>query len=67
MIAGHDDPCIGGEKGFSDTYDFLKSVGYLDITRKLEEHMRHEMYHEVNGERVMDEIIDWINVQIEKK
>ena len=67
MIAGHDDPCIGGEKGFSETYDFLKSVGYLDITRKLEEHMRHEMYHEVNGERVMDEIIDWINVQIEKK
>lgn len=58
--AGSEDPCIGGKKGFLDSIEFLKKVGYRNIRYKMYEGKRHEILHEDIQEELMENVVDFI-------
>lgn len=56
LIAGHDDPVIGKEKGFNDSINSLKKMGFKDISSKLIPNMRHEILNEKNKDVIYEEV-----------
>ncbi len=44
FIAGQDDMVIQGEKQFLKSINFLKNVGYKNITYKLYPHLKHAIF-----------------------
>lgn len=60
LIAGEDDPVIGGKKGFEGSVKFLKDRGYKNVTEKLYPHMRHEILNELNHQVVYDDILKFV-------
>ena len=61
MVGGYDDPVIGGKSKFDELYNFLKKVGYVNITKKLYPKMRHEILNEKNNDKVYDDILKFVN------
>lgn len=59
FLAGCDDPCIGGVKGFNCSINTLKKAGYEDISSKLYPMMRHEIINEQENEVVYKDIIEF--------
>ncbi|MEE8807403.1 MAG: alpha/beta fold hydrolase [Lactimicrobium sp.] len=57
LFAGEDDPCIGGKEGFASTVSTLKQAGYTHISTKLYPHMRHEILHETDAQKVYEDIV----------
>lgn len=64
FLAGHDDPCIGGEKGFSDSMKFIYDLGYHDMESKLYAHKRHEILNEDHPEEIIDDIVTWLSKKL---
>ena len=64
FVAGVDDPCRGGEEGFNDSMNTLKSAGYTNVTSKLYDGMRHEILQEVEHDKVENDILAWLNENI---
>ncbi|MCR5795785.1 MAG: lysophospholipase [Solobacterium sp.] len=60
VVAGEDDPVIGGVKGFNESIRLLQSAGYKNIGRRLYPHMRHETLNETESRVVWDDIADYI-------
>ncbi len=60
FFAGEDDPCTGGEKGWLDSINTLKTAGYTDIFDRRYPHMRHEILNETGRRNVYSDIADWI-------
>lgn len=60
VIAGEDDPVIGGEKGFNESIEVLREAGYRNIGRRLYPHMRHETFNETDRETVWNDIAEYI-------
>ena len=60
FIAGAEDPCKGGEEGLADSIDTLKKAGYSHIDRIVYDHMRHEILHEDQREKVYQDVADFM-------
>ena len=65
FVAGKDDPCIGGENGFSSSIKTLEDVGYKNIESKLFDGARHETLNEDIKDEVIQYIIDWLDSKID--
>lgn len=61
LLRGMDDPCIGGDKGASDSYDTLVKAGFLTIKKINYPQMRHEILAENENEKVYDDIVSFYN------
>lgn len=60
VIAGKDDPVIQNEKKFNELIDFLKEIGYQQISAKLYEGKRHELLNEIEHQWVEKDILRFL-------
>lgn len=60
FIAGEDDPTILSKEAWIEAQDFLKKLGYANISNKLYPKMRHEILNEVGKENVYQDVQNWI-------
>lgn len=56
FVAGAEDPCIGGVRGFAKAVRAMRHAGYLDVKGKLYPGMRHEILNEREKEQVYRDI-----------
>lgn len=61
FIAGSDDPCIVSEKKFNEAIEFIKKIGYQNVTSYLFKGMRHEILNEKEKHIVYQHILKIIN------
>lgn len=62
FIAGSNDPVIIDEKKWIKSQEFLKKVGYSEISGKLYEGLRHEILNEKNKKQIYEDISDFIKL-----
>ena len=60
FMAGADDPVIGSEKKWLEAQQFLRDVGYKNVTGKLYPKMRHEILNELGKEEVYADALAFI-------
>ncbi|MGL5978898.1 MAG: alpha/beta fold hydrolase [Erysipelotrichaceae bacterium] len=60
LIAGNDDPVIGGLKGFHYQEQFMRALGYNDVSMHHFEAMRHEILNEPEHQRVYDDVVAFL-------
>lgn len=60
FMAGADDPVIGSEKKWLAAQQFLRDVGYKNVTGKLYPKMRHEILNELGKEEVYADALAFI-------
>lgn len=56
FIAGSDDPCIISLKGFNEAVSHMKAMGYVNVTAKTYEGLRHEILNEVGREIIWQDV-----------
>lgn len=61
FIAGADDPVIVSKKKWLESQDFLKTIGYKNITNKLYLNLRHEILNEKNNKEIYSDILNFIS------
>ncbi|MCI8591185.1 MAG: alpha/beta hydrolase [Lachnospiraceae bacterium] len=61
VMAGSDDPVIGGVKGFRDTVHFLRCEGYENVKGKLYPGNRHEIFNDDCRERAVRDLKLWLD------
>ena len=66
FMAGADDPVIGSEKKWLEAQQFLRDVGYKNVTRKSYPKMRHEILNELGKEEVYADALAFIEKSAEK-
>ena len=59
-IAGDSDPVGAMGKGVRIAAKMAEEAGSTDVTCKIYEHMRHEILNESDGEKVMEDILAWM-------
>ena len=59
LTGGSNDP-IGGVKGISLLARRYKQMGHVHVTSQIYDGGRHEMFHELNRDKFMREILAWI-------
>jgi alpha-beta hydrolase superfamily lysophospholipase len=64
IVSGKDDPVGGMGKMVKKTYDVFAHVGIMDLTLKLYEEMRHEIFNELEKMKVFEDTVDWIDERI---
>lgn len=67
FMAGTDDPVIGSEKKWLAAQQFLRDVGYKNVTGKLYPKMRHEILNELGKEEVYADALAFIEKSAEKQ
>ena len=67
FMAGADDPVIGSEKKWLEAQQFLRDVGYKNVTGKSYPKMRHEILNELGKEEVYADALAFIEKSAEKK
>lgn len=60
FIAGRNDPVIVSIEKWIESQEFLKKLGYNNITNKLYDNMRHEILNEKDNKKVYDDILKFI-------
>ena len=60
FIAGSEDPCIVSSKDFNHAVNFMKNVGYTNVTSKLYPNVRHEILNDKSKEEVIEDIIKFM-------
>lgn len=60
FVAGGDDPVIENELKWFQAIEFLRDVGYTQVSGKLYEGMRHEILNEVGKEEVYADLLAFI-------
>ena len=60
LLAGHNDPCVGGEKGIKDSINNLRKNNFTNITEITYENMRHEILNEKDSLIVINDIIKFL-------
>lgn len=60
FVAGGDDPVIGNELKWFQTIEFLRGVGYTQVSGKLYENMRHEILNEIGKEEVYADLLSFM-------
>lgn len=61
VIAGSEDPVIQDEKKFLELVDFLKELGYKDVTSKLYKGLKHEILNEEAKNIIYKDVLDFFN------
>ena len=61
LIAGSDDPVIQNENKFLELVDFLKELGYKNVTSKLYKDLKHEILNENEKEIIYKDILKILN------
>lgn len=67
FIAGSDDPVIASKRDWEKAQDFLKNLGYTNMTSKLYENMRHEILNEVDNKTVYQDVLNWIEKVVKEQ
>ncbi len=60
FVSGADDPVIGSKKAFEKSVQFMEDVGYKQVESRLYEGMRHEIYSETDKQKVLDDLLQFI-------
>lgn len=63
FIAGEEDPVIVSQKDWQKAQNFLKEIGYQNVSGKLYQGMRHEILNEKDKKIVFEDILKWINTE----
>lgn len=61
MFSGASDPVGANGAGVRKVYEELKAAGVKNVTLKLYEGGRHEMFNEINREEVWQDLIAWLD------
>jgi len=64
IFSGDRDPVGDMGKGVKEVYENYKKCGVKDVTLRLYENGRHEMFHEVNRDEVFQDLISWLDGHI---
>ena len=64
LFAGDHDPVGINGQGVRQVYEEIKAAGVQDVTLKLYEGGRHEMFNEINREEVYADLIGWLNSKL---
>lgn len=67
IMSGREDPVGDYGKGVQFVYDSLKGEGVSNLTLRLYEGARHELFNETNREEVFSDLVEWISGEIGKK
>ena len=67
FMSGADDPVIGSEKKWLAAQQFLRDVGYKNVTGKSYPKMRHEILNELGKEEVYADALAFIEKSAEKQ
>lgn len=57
FIAGENDPVILGKDGFFESQQFLREVGYTNVSAQLYPELRHELLQEIEAPAITEDII----------
>ncbi len=60
VIAGSKDPVIQSEEKFYDLVDFIKGLGYKDVSSKLYTGLKHELLNEKESKDIAQDIYQFI-------
>lgn len=60
FLGGEKDLCIGNGRKFVQEMQFLKQVGYENVTGKIYPGMRHEILNEKGKEEVYENILRYL-------
>ena len=60
LLAGNEDPCVGGDKGIKDSINALNKMGFTNIKNIEYNHMRHEILNETEYHTVIDDIVSFL-------
>ena len=60
FIAGEADPVIVSEKAWKESIDFLRKVGYHDVSGKLYPGLRHEILNEKQAQTIYEDILTFL-------
>lgn len=60
FLGGSEDPCIGNGRKFVQEMQFLKQMGYQNVTGKSYPGMRHEILNEKGKEEVFENILTYL-------
>ncbi|MBQ8767795.1 MAG: alpha/beta hydrolase [Clostridia bacterium] len=66
LLSGSMDPVGDYGKGVKEVYKTLKKTGHKNVTMKLYENARHEIFNEINRNEVYSDIIEWLDTRVEK-
>ena len=61
LIAGHDDPCTGFDKGRANSKALMEKAGFKNIGVITYDNMRHEILNENNKKKVYQDLLDFFN------
>jgi len=61
LASGIDDPCTGGNEGRKDSLDILRKSGFVNITEKIFDNMRHEILNENDRQNVYHYLLNFLN------
>ena len=61
VIAGSKDPVIQNKNKFLELVDFLKELGYKDVTSKLYKDLKHEILNEEEKNIIYKDVLDFFN------
>lgn len=61
FVSGSDDAVLGGEAQFKEAVEFMRKVGYENVTSKLYPGLRHEIFHDTDKEKVLADLLDFAN------
>lgn len=64
IFSGDRDPVGDMGKGVKEVYENFKKCEVKDVTLRLYENGRHEMFHEVNKDEVFQDLISWLDKHI---
>ena len=64
MLSGEKDPVGKMGEGVKKVHDELKAAGVADLTLRLYEDGRHEMFNETNKDEVAQELIAWLDSKL---
>ncbi len=60
FVSGSDDPIIVNENKWLQTHNFLREVGYKNVSGKLYHGLRHEIQNEPEQEMVFQDLLEFI-------
>ncbi|WP_243494697.1 alpha/beta hydrolase [Priestia aryabhattai] len=67
LVSGEYDPVGNYTKGVVKVYNDFKKAGLQDVSYRFFKECRHELLNELNKDEVIEDILNWLNVQIDKK
>ena len=64
LISGSDDPSNEMTKNLLVLIERYKNYGIKDLTYKIYEGARHEVFNEINRDEVFNDVINWLNTHL---